>query len=149
MDHLRGSFIIQWLNFNPPGGNVAPLYVHKKQAINIGYIKNINKNLLPTSQSQAGRGPQVTHSSARHSHFDTKFWLFTNPNVHTAREFLSSKSRSRSAASSRSTGPPPRRPEEVCHKIFPNYPELVAPKRPLGSSQDLSVPLKRLVPPTQ
>ena len=38
MDHLRGSFVVHWLHFNPPGGNVAQLYVHKKQAINIGNI---------------------------------------------------------------------------------------------------------------
>ena len=42
--YICGSFIVHWLHFNPPGGNVASLYVHKKQAINIG---NIKVNLEP------------------------------------------------------------------------------------------------------
>ena len=39
--YICGSFIVHWLHFNPPGGNVASLYVHKKQAINIGNKKRV------------------------------------------------------------------------------------------------------------
>ena len=51
MDHLHGLFIVHLLHFNPPGGNVAPLYVHKKKAINIG---NIKKQCFKTAQATQG-----------------------------------------------------------------------------------------------
>ena len=60
MDHLCGSVIVNWVNFNPPGGNVAPLFVHKKQAINIG-------NIIPhCTQGLFTHFRSSTHRSSTH-----------------------------------------------------------------------------------